>query len=168
MTELQCTRAFIKGDPNGCKLFVRMYAHDGKEVSAMVQLQAAGERRIRNLGFVTLADMVFHVKRNREKHLHQQSKSYGFNDTILREQSLFRIEYVHVTEDDTTHYIVPASTIHEFGSYLHFKEQGFERQRFLRIDTLKLFKQDNYADKWNITVAASEDAQGERTKETSN
>jgi hypothetical protein len=46
-----------------------------------------------------------------------------------------------IADIDGERYRFPKSTLKEFGTFLQFKNQGFELQRFLRFDLIKPFKQ---------------------------
>jgi hypothetical protein len=145
MNECDFRQAYMAADDAGNILRYSFFSYEGKDVACLIQLKSAKEKRVRKLGYVTLNDGVYHVTRVRAKHLHQQSKSYGFCHEVLKNKTFFGIRKVHIIEDDTQHYVVPVHTFENFGSYLHFKTQGFERQRFLRIEIIETFKTEQYA-----------------------
>ena len=44
---------------------------------------------------------------------------------------------MHLTVDDDTNYLIPRSFLNTYGSFLTFKEQGFEVQKFFPVALLK-------------------------------
>lgn len=102
-----------------------------------ITLHLHGSRKGRNIGRVRLADRTLEVMRNREKHLMKKGKSYGFNEYVLRTAKTFdKIEL----QDDYGTYVFPRQLVLDRGSYLHFKEEGFERQLFLPLHIITNFK----------------------------
>ena len=92
----------------------------------------------RMIGTVTKSTRTIEMKRKRGKHLHYMSNSYGFNDYILREQTTF--DWVRLSDDLGNHWKIPVSYILEKGTYLKFKQQGFELQRFVSLENLEQFR----------------------------
>jgi hypothetical protein len=103
---------------------------DEKDGFLYITLHLKGSRTGRNIGRVRLADRVLEVVRNRDKHLLRKAKSYGFNEYVMRTAKTFdNIEL----QDDYGTYVIPRQLILNMGSYLHFKEEGFERQLFVPL-----------------------------------
>jgi hypothetical protein len=92
----------------------------------------------RMIGTVTKSTRTIEMKRKRGKHLHYMTNSYGFNDYILREQTTF--DWVRLSDDLGNHWKIPVSYILEKGTYLKFKQQGFELQRFVSLENLEQFR----------------------------
>lgn len=92
----------------------------------------------RMIGTVTKSTRTIEMKRKRDKHLHFKTNSYGFNDYILREQTSF--DWVRLSDDLGNHWKIPVSYILEKGEYLFFKQQGFEKQRFVSLENLEQFR----------------------------
>jgi len=92
----------------------------------------------RMIGTVTKSTRTIEMKRKRAKHLHYMSNSYGFNDYILREQTTF--DWVRLSDDLGNNWKIPVSYILEKGTYLEFKQQGFELQRFVSLENLEQFR----------------------------
>ena len=85
-------------------------------------------------------DRYIELKRDRSKHLFRKNNSYGFNEYLIRASKTFdNVKLV----DDTGTYVFPKTTILEKGSYLFFKQQGFEKQLFLQLDEIEKFKVNN-------------------------
>ncbi len=70
-------------------------------------------------------------------HLHRISNSYGFNYQLLDEAKKF--DFVRIIAADAE-YKIPRTEILSKGSFLFFKEQGFERQIFVKLEELNNFK----------------------------
>ena len=102
----------------------------------VIYLRLAGKKRRLKVGTIS-ADRKLIVRRIRAKHLHRVSQSYGFNEYIMSNATKF--EWV-VLRDDFGTYLIPLVFIVENGTFLYFKEQGFERQLFLSLDILEQFK----------------------------
>lgn len=85
----------------------------------------------RKIGWFSNDGNTFHTERNPTKHLHRNSHSYGFNFELLRDSNFTNV-VVHLPFGEiletTREYIL------ENGLFLYFKEQGFEKQRFLVVD----------------------------------
>jgi hypothetical protein len=92
----------------------------------------------RMIGTVTKSTRTIEMKRKRDKHLHFMTNSYGFNDYILREQDSF--DWVRLSDDLGNHWKIPVSYILEKGTYLNFKQKGFELQRFVSLANLEQFR----------------------------
>lgn len=125
---------FRKDDEAGNSLIITRKGEAEREL----KLQLKGELRARNIGLVK--DGCLYVKRNRAKHLHRKSNSYGFNAYVLENAKLF--DKVILTDDYGT-YNIPKSAILLFGKYLYFKNSGtgFEKQIFLNLDLIENYKQ---------------------------
>jgi len=97
-------------------------------------LKLGSESRKRNIGFITISTKTLHLKRVKSKHLHRATNSYGFNDYLIRESKIFdTIELI----DDTNRWKFPKSLVLEKGVHLYFKNEGFEKQIFVSLATLK-------------------------------
>jgi hypothetical protein len=92
----------------------------------------------RMIGRVTKSTRTIEMKRKRGKHLHYMTNSYGFNDYILREGTTF--DWVRLSDDLGNNWKIPVSYILEKGTYLEFKQQGFELQRFVSLENLEQFR----------------------------
>jgi hypothetical protein len=102
-----------------------------------IELKLVNETRYRVLGTIDSVNRVFRVRRNKKKHLHRVSKSYGFNAHIIENAKLF--DAILLTDDDGK-YLIPLSVVKTKGKYLFFKQEGFERQIFLSLDEINLYK----------------------------
>lgn len=97
-----------------------------------------GEYKLRRIGTVTKSTRTIEMKRVREKHLFRKLNSYGFNDYVLRNQTSF--DCVRLSDDLNNHWKIPVEYILEKGTYLNFREQGFELQRFVSLEALEQFR----------------------------
>jgi hypothetical protein len=100
-------------------------------------LHLVGENKSRHIGTLYLKDRALHITRNRGKHLFRKNSSYGFNEHIIRTAVLFD---TIVLKDEFGVFDIPLSIILEKGTYLEFKESGFERQIFLSLEFIEAYK----------------------------
>ena len=149
---------FVKEDKFNNKIFLRVFYNEQKEkLSGNLHLNLVKEKRNRFIGTYHYPEKTLYVKRSSKKHLFRKSKSYGFNYTLIASNDL-EIDYIHLTVDDDTNYLIPKSFLTNYGSFLTFKEQGFEVQKFYPVALLKPYnikpKKDrpnddsDYEDKW--------------------
>ena len=104
---------------------------------SQLQVTSSGEIRLtlpnqkpRNIGWFSDSGDTFHCQRNPAKHLHYKSESYGFNYELLRD-GMFVWVFVHLPFNELL--VTSRSHILQRGSFLHFKNEGFERQIFLPL-----------------------------------
>lgn len=100
----------------------------------LLYLKLKGQKT-RKLGEFYPASGTLHVFRNREKHLHFITQSYGFNYTLLTR--LPNLKEVVIHEKGNGLYSVALGNLLSDGEFLFFKEQGFERQIFYPITKLR-------------------------------
>jgi hypothetical protein len=133
-------KKFYQEDKLGNKLYMRVFMDDEtkENVSATIHLNLLGEKKNRLIGNYSFPDKTLYLKRNSEKHYHRISKSYGFNHLIMNDPVL-DIKYI-LAEIDGVRYKFPKSLINDYGSFLHFKSEGFELQKFLKFALIKNFK----------------------------
>lgn len=106
---------------------------DEKDGFLYITLHLKGKKAGRNIGRVRLADRVLEVSRKRNKHLMLKANAYGFNEYVLREAKTFdKIEL----KDDYGTYLFSRQLVIDMGKYLHFKEEGFEKQLFLSLNII--------------------------------
>ena len=144
MIEIFVTKSFAKDDGSGCELIYNIYTHEKIDVAVNIKLKIATERTIRNIGYVSIRENTYHTYRERDKHLHNMSASYGFNHEIFKDKTFFTIDKIHLYEKGIGHYLIPVHILERFGSFLHFKQSGFEMQRFLRLDIIENFKVNDF------------------------
>lgn len=117
-------------DKNGNKLILT--------VKGNVFLKLKNEKRKRKLGVINRAKKIFIIKRNRQKHLHRKTNSYGFNHHIISKAKTFdKI----LLKDEYGEYQFPISKILDHGkTFLHFMQKGFELQIFLPLEIIELHR----------------------------
>jgi len=81
------------------------------------------------------------ITRERMKHLFRQNESYGFNNTMLKSCLCVNIDTI-ILRDDYGVYMFPISVIFDKGEFMYFKQDGFERQVFLKLDEINKYKID--------------------------
>jgi hypothetical protein len=134
------TRIMTRKDVSGNTIIMKAYMDENNnDVHASFHLKLASENRLRLLGDLDIQKKTFYCKRKSEKHLHYKSNSYGFNWEIINEPALY-IKKIALRIDDESLYIFPKSLINTYGTFLNFKQQGFELQRFIRMDLIKQYK----------------------------
>jgi hypothetical protein len=99
-------------------------------------LKLNNETREREIGKVFLKERILEIKRNREKHLFRKNKSYGFNEHVVKTGKTF--DKIQLSDEQNT-YLFNKELILTKGSYLHFKDLGFEKQLFLPLSEMEKF-----------------------------
>jgi hypothetical protein len=99
-------------------------------------LKLNNETREREIGKVFLKEKILEIKRNREKHLFRKNKSYGFNEHVVKTGKTF--DKIQLSDEQNT-YLFNKELILIKGSYLHFKDLGFEKQLFLPLSEMEKF-----------------------------
>lgn len=108
----------------------------------VIKLQLSSEPHPRKIGKIIESRKVLQVNRDSSIHLFIKNNSYGFNEALLRSATIFdKVEILEKSNGENNRYIVPLNIIFEKGSYLNFKQQGFEIQIFLKLDIIKQYKQ---------------------------
>jgi len=100
------------------------------EFSVILKLNTGKKRTIGKL--VKYSDKVYFViKRDKSKHLLRKANSWGLNDSVV--QALSDDCHIILNEKGGSTYYIPVKSVKENGSYLWFKNQGFERQIFVEL-----------------------------------
>lgn len=94
------------------------------------------ERKERKLGIVNKKARALAITRDRNKHLHFKSNSYGFNYMLLNEAQTFDVVLIR---DEIGTYKVPRHILLRNGEYLYFKQKGFEKQIFVPLSIIETF-----------------------------
>jgi hypothetical protein len=110
---------------------------DERDGLLYITLHLKGKKAARNIGRVRPADRVLEVSRKREKHLMRKANAYGFNEYVLREAKKF--DRIELTDEYGT-YLFSRQLVLDMGRYLHFKEEGFEKQLFLSLNIISNHK----------------------------
>ncbi len=105
--------------------------------SSHLRVTHSGEIRLtlpnqkpRNIGWFSDSGEIFHTQRNPAKHLHNLSKSFGFNHELLRDGH-FKWIVVHLPLGEQL--ITSRNHVLTTGFFQHYKKQYFERQMFLHL-----------------------------------
>jgi len=101
---------------------------------ATIKLYLSKEGRWRLIGNVDYVNRILKVRRKKDKHLHYKTGSYGFNYHILSHAKHF--DHVEVTDEDGT-YKHSVKYLLNIGTFLYFLQQGFERQLFVTLESLR-------------------------------
>ena len=104
-----------------------------------IELKLLSEKYSRKIGYVDTSSNTFVVKRERSKHLHYKSNSYGFNYRVIKDGKRFDKVMLH---DEYGEYVIPKEVILNHGRFLFFKEEGFEKQIFLPLPMIEKYKQN--------------------------
>lgn len=100
----------------------------------LLSLKLKGQKP-RKIGVFYPSSGNLYVFRNREKHLHRESNSYGFNYTLLTR--LPNLKQVIIQESIKDQYSVGLGNLLAEGKFLFFQQQGFEKQIFYPITKLR-------------------------------
>lgn len=95
------------------------------------------DNKSRHIGTLYTKDRTLHITRNRSKHLFKKLNAYGFNEHIIRTAILFDSVFL---KDEFSVFDIPKSVILEKGTYLDFKDNGFEKQIFLPLEIIEQYK----------------------------
>ena len=118
----------VSKDPAGNKITMR---------GATLYLYLAGHQRPRKIAVFDRTNMALVMTRKSATHLLVKANAYGFNHHVL--QMAETADTVHLSIDSTK-YEIPIAFMLEYGSFLHFKKTGFEKQIFLTEAVLEQFK----------------------------
>lgn len=80
---------------------------------------------------------IFVMYRDSKKHMMNAVKGYGFNNELLRRWLIPERMDIGLNIDNQTKYLLDPSIVLELGTYLHFKDAGFEKQIFLPLTTIE-------------------------------
>lgn len=115
-----------------------------------IYLKLARESQLRKLGKVK--GDTFFCMRIRDKHLFRKNESYGFNINIIEQLG---VDFIELYEDSGV-FKFPVDVLRQFGDYLHFKDEGFERQLFLPLLVIDKYRYTPEADARRIQLMGEE------------
>ena len=160
------SKVFVKEDKFYNKIYLRVFYDERNQmISGNIHLKLVSETRNRLIGAYHYADKTLYIKRSSSKHLFRKNRSYGLNYDLISSNDL-DIDFVHLTVDRQTKYLLPKSFLENYGSFLTFKQQGFEVQKFYPVDLMSAYlinnpnpkvkktkpkekpKDEDYDDKW--------------------
>lgn len=131
------SRLLAKDDESGNRLYMRIFSDEHHyDTSATIHLKLAGAKSTRQLGYIDLTTKTFFCKRDTTKHYHYNTKSFGFNYTLLSD-TMLGIKKVVVEIDNKEILSFPISLLESRGRFLNFKQQGFELQKFLELSIIR-------------------------------
>ncbi len=100
----------------------------------VVHLKLEKDKFVRRLGIIE--DDRFIVYREKAKHLMKVNNSYGFSYEVINQLHQFKgIRFVDVYDEEGM-FRLTIEDIKIDGTFLHFKEEGFEKQIFVPIDRI--------------------------------
>ncbi len=134
------SKVFGKEDKQGNALIVRGFYDENKEWTfATIHLKLSNLRKPRLLGYVDVQTATFNCVRDCAKHYHRKAGGFGFNWEILS-SNLIHIKTIALRVDDDKLYVFPKKLIEERGTFLNFKQQGFELQKFLDFNLIRPYE----------------------------
>jgi len=134
------SKVFGKEDKQKNALIVRGFYDENKEWTwATIHLKLANLRKPRLLGYVDVQTATFNCVRDCAKHYHRKAGGFGFNWEILS-SNLIHIKTIALRVDDDKLYVFPKKLIEERGTFLNFKQQGFELQKFLDFNLIRPYE----------------------------
>lgn len=101
-----------------------------------IKLKLASEKHSRALGTVNIEEKTLYIKRQKSKHLLIKANAIGFNYSLIRDAKRFNKVLLMM---DGEQYLIPNEHILEHGSFLWFKNEGFEKQIFLNMNEIHKF-----------------------------
>ena len=104
-----------------------------------LSLSGGATSRTRKLGVIDFQKRKLIVKRNRERHVLRKANAYGFNYYLLSESVKFDNIFL---KDYEGIYDIPKKDILNKGSFLFFKQQGFEKQIFMPLEEIEKYRCD--------------------------
>ncbi len=125
-------RSFFIDDSGMNKLMVKQ---NEKLIILTLKL---GDNKPRRIGQVTKSTRTIEMRRTRSLHLFRKGNAYGFGYYVLKNQT--SIDWIRLSDDTGSHWKIPVNYLIAKGKFLHFKNQGFELQKFLSLETLKQFE----------------------------
>jgi len=131
----------MRTDKFGNRLIVDRSIH-AKQVYIDLYLKLPTERFKRAIGTINTNNAQLHLHRSKNKHLLNKANSYGINHYILAEGTTFEDVVIH-EEETSKIFMVNKKFLLSSGIFLHFKEQGFERQIFINRDWLLHYEVTN-------------------------
>jgi len=102
-----------------------------------MHLALKGAKSLREIGRINFNARTMSTYRSRTKHLHRQSNSYGFNHYLIKNAVTFDSVLL---KDEYGMYRISCEVILKDGFFLYFKQEGFELQIFLSLDTINKYK----------------------------
>jgi hypothetical protein len=134
------SKVFGKEDKQKNALIVRGFYDENKEWTwATIHLKLSNLRKPRLLGYVDVQTATFNCVRDCAKHYHRKAGGFGFNWEILS-SNLIHIKTIALRVDDDKLYVFPKKLIEEKGTFLNFKQQGFELQKFLDFNLIRPYE----------------------------
>jgi len=91
----------------------------------------------RKLGVIDEKNKNLQVFRKRGRHLFKKYNAYGFCYQVIANATKFNSVML---QDEEGMYLIPNKVILEKGDFLYFKTQGYEKQIFLDLEEIKLWK----------------------------
>lgn len=154
---------FMQEDQGGNQLFMRVFLDETEtQRSANIHLKLKGEERRRFIGNYYFDNHTIYLRRDSNKHFHYSTKSYGFNYRLINDPHL-DIKWIVVKIDDNV-YRFPKSMLDSYGTYLQFKQQGFELQRFLKFNMIKNYKNQEEVTETHFTPQKDKKDEQRKTK----
>lgn len=138
----------MRTDKLGNRLIIeRAKFHSQQYIDLYLKLPA--EKYRRSIGRISVTNAQLHLHRSRNKHLLNKANAYGINHYILAEGTTFDDVVIH-EEETSKIFMVNKKFILSSGMFLHFKEQGFERQIFITREWLEHYEVTNEIKKENL------------------
>lgn len=101
-----------------------------------LSIRLSNEKGERAIGYINTDDRTLYVRRTEKKHLLRKANSYGFNHYIIKEAKTFDKVCMIIGFNQ---WLIPNEVILN-GDFLWFKDQGYERQIFLDVDTIEKYR----------------------------
>ena len=125
------TKTYTIKDENGNTIEAK---HENTLITLTLILNDEHKRFI---GEIDKEAKILKIYRNRDKHLMRVNKSYGINYFLIDMGQLYN--KIQLT-DDFTSWIISKEYLIENCITMNFKKQGFELQKFITLEKLDLYK----------------------------
>lgn len=130
-------KKIISTDDNGNSLIYKQYKVGGA-IRRTLSIKLKGQTR--EIAEVKKDKGKFYISvKRKESHIMKVNHSYGFCYNMLKEcmeKNMIMIELIAYNGT----FLFPIDLILNFGEFLHFKGQGFEKQIFLRLKEIEVHK----------------------------
>lgn len=141
----------MRTDKLGNRIIIeRSKFHSQQYIELYIKLPS--EKFRRSIGLIYVNDAQLHLHRSKNKHLLIKANSYGINHYVLSNGTTFEDVVIH-EEETSKIFMVNKKFLLSSGIFLHFKEQGFERQIFINREWLEHYEVTNEIKKENLFKA---------------
>lgn len=127
----------VRSDKDGNQLIVKEEPVYGNR---KIYVHLNVEQYPRFIGEIDRQNRILIVRRQRNKHLHRDMNSYGFNYTVIHDTKQFSQVMLEETNgEEFTRYLIPVKDIISHSVVKFFKQEGLEVQYFMRLEIIQRY-----------------------------